>query len=211
MIKQHTSTPQGISSKGQKIIAALFLVTSHLPEHDPLRSAIREHAVRFAGCTLPERRALAATITDLLEAAILAQLVSERNVRIIEAEMKYFADPLYLADPAIATLFPTLPEDKGQVFSKRTDERVMSFNSNHLNTVSEKNVVTSSISKESKTKRQERILAYIQDRKSANIKDIATLFPEVSEKTIQRELGALVLEGKIAKRGNKRWSLYLAL
>jgi DeoR/GlpR family transcriptional regulator of sugar metabolism len=64
---------------------------------------------------------------------------------------------------------------------------------------------------ENKNKRQHTILSFINDRKSAAIKDIAALFPDISEKTIQRELGTLVALGKITKRGNKRWSLYMAV
>jgi predicted HTH transcriptional regulator len=67
------------------------------------------------------------------------------------------------------------------------------------------------INNDQKNKRQSDILSFINQRKSAVIKDIAALFPDVSEKTIQRELGALVDAGKITKRGSKRWSIYLAV
>ena len=64
---------------------------------------------------------------------------------------------------------------------------------------------------DNKYKRQSEILSFINNKKSVAIKDISALFPDVSEKTIQRELGALVSTGKITKRGSKRWSLYMAV
>jgi predicted HTH transcriptional regulator len=68
--------------------------------------------------------------------------------------------------------------------------------------------VSSTVGKDS---RQEKILSFINERKSAVIKDITALFPEVSEKTIQRELGSLIDTGRITKRGSKRWSMYMAV
>jgi hypothetical protein len=62
-----------------------------------------------------------------------------------------------------------------------------------------------------KSARQDTILSFINERKSAVIKDIISLFPEVSEKTIQRELNALIDSGRITKRGTKRWSIYMAV
>lgn len=60
-----------------------------------------------------------------------------------------------------------------------------------------------------------KILSLIKDRKKTYpredgtpIKDISLAFPDVSEKTIQRELNSLVSQGKIEKIGNKRWSRY---
>ncbi len=66
-------------------------------------------------------------------------------------------------------------------------------------------------SSENKNKRQNDILSFINEKKAVAIKDISALFSDVSEKTIQRELGVLVEKGKITKRGSKRWSVYMAI
>ena len=71
------------------------------------------------------------------------------------------------------------------------------------NTVKDKN--------KEKENRKNSILKLINDKKSVVIKDITTLFPDVSEKTIQRELTSLIEEGRITKRGSKRWSIYMAV
>ena len=41
-----------------------------------------------------------------------------------------------------------------------------------------------------------------------SIKDIANGVPSLGEKTIQRELLALALSGKVLKSGERRWSRY---
>lgn len=58
-------------------------------------------------------------------------------------------------------------------------------------------------------KRREKIVSFIAKKKDVSIKDITGLFKDIGEKTIQRELAALVSEGAIKKRGEKRWSKYL--
>jgi DeoR/GlpR family transcriptional regulator of sugar metabolism len=56
--------------------------------------------------------------------------------------------------------------------------------------------------------RRETIMSVIRNKQRANIKDIATHIRGVSEKTIQRELGALIEAGMILKEGERRWSVY---
>lgn len=56
--------------------------------------------------------------------------------------------------------------------------------------------------------RQEAVLAVVRSKGSVSIKDISTMIRGVSEKTVQRELSALVSDGIIEKRGERRWSVY---
>lgn len=56
--------------------------------------------------------------------------------------------------------------------------------------------------------RREGILSIVRDKRMASIKDISTLIRGVSEKTIQRELAALVAAGALRKQGERRWSTY---
>lgn len=56
--------------------------------------------------------------------------------------------------------------------------------------------------------RREAVLSVIQKKGSVSIKDISTLIRGVSEKTIQRELGALISSGVVTKQGERRWSTY---
>lgn len=56
--------------------------------------------------------------------------------------------------------------------------------------------------------RRNTIIKLIKDMKEVTIKDVSTIVPDVSEKTIQRELLNLVSEGVLKKTGEKRWSRY---
>lgn len=59
--------------------------------------------------------------------------------------------------------------------------------------------------------RKNLIIKLIKDKKEVTIKDIHQVLNDCSEKTIQRELSALVSEGVLKKQGEKRWSKYSLL
>ncbi len=56
--------------------------------------------------------------------------------------------------------------------------------------------------------RKIKILESLKNRPESSIADIKTEFPEVSFKTIQRDLQALIDEGRIERVGERRWSMY---
>lgn len=59
-----------------------------------------------------------------------------------------------------------------------------------------------------KTGRQSVIINLLKRKKEIMIKDVSPLIEGVSEKTIQRELLAMVKSGLLRKEGEKRWSRY---
>lgn len=56
--------------------------------------------------------------------------------------------------------------------------------------------------------RRDAIVAVLESKGPSYIKDISTVIREVSEKTIQRELSALVSDGTIIRKGDRRWTTY---
>jgi len=59
-----------------------------------------------------------------------------------------------------------------------------------------------------KTNRQSIIVNLLKKKKDLTIKDIAQVIRDCSEKTIQRELIALIEAGVLKKTGERRWSRY---
>lgn len=62
-----------------------------------------------------------------------------------------------------------------------------------------------------KGSRRARIMELAKDNREVMVKDIAVHFPGLSEKTLQRELVALVEGGVLKKTGERRWSRYSLL
>jgi hypothetical protein len=56
--------------------------------------------------------------------------------------------------------------------------------------------------------RRERIKTILEAKKEATIKDISEIITDVSEKTIQRELNAMIEENLVKRQGERRWSRY---
>ncbi len=189
-------------SKGQKILAAVYLVTQHLPETDPLKHHLRTVAIELVGASREGRALHIEKLLTIFGAAALSGSINEKNVAILTHEITLYGFD-HDAERSIAAIFTPAPER--QNFIKKTEQRHNSFSTSQIT------FDTKSNNNENKSKRQEQILSFINDRKSVGIKDISTLFTDVSEKTIQRELGTLVATGKITKRGSKRWSIYMAV
>lgn len=59
-----------------------------------------------------------------------------------------------------------------------------------------------------KNDRKEAIISVLRTKGASYIKDISTVIRNVSEKTIQRELLALIEEGIVKKEGERRWTTY---
>jgi hypothetical protein len=194
------------NSKGQKIIAAVYLVTAHLSDNDPLKSELRAQAINLVLGGSGDRQSGSEAILTLLGAAVLAQLISEKNASIISLEVRHFS-----ANDTSDTLEGLFKDDRAVVQQKRSSTLPMSFSNQFIPKETHHGVLKNDPSSDNKIKRQQKILSFINERKSAAIKDISTIFPDVSEKTIQRELGTLVAQGKITKRGDKRWSIYMAV
>lgn len=190
-----------ISDKGQKIVAALYLVTEHLSDNEPMKVSIRTKALELFGDQI-DRSAPISVLTNLLKSAAIAKIITEHNVTILVRELGF-----WIQQSADTTSIAPMFADT-DTYQSRT--KLMSYKS-PISDISHTKIQHTEVKQENKNKRQDQILSFINGRKSAVIKDISTLFPDVSEKTIQRELGTLVDTGKITKRGSKRWSIYMAI
>jgi hypothetical protein len=199
--------------KGQKILAAVYLVTDHLPETEAIRHSLRARVIEFLANENVSPEKTLGQIEILLGGAVFAGLISEKNSSIILYEMNHFyRNSLSGSMTAqLHTLFNTTstPQSRAEISVKDNKKTFIGHTISHTNKTDFVN--TNSKNLLNKSARQDTILSFINERKSAVIKDIISLFPEVSEKTIQRELNALIDSGRITKRGTKRWSIYMAV
>ena len=58
------------------------------------------------------------------------------------------------------------------------------------------------------SQRRDQIISEISKKGEVSVKDISSVIKDCSEKTLQRELLALVAEGVLLKTGERRWSRY---
>ncbi len=213
--------------KGQKIVAAVYLLTRHLSDTDALKDTLRNAIVSLIVASSEDQVILSTQLETLLGAAVLTGLISEKNSSIVVYEINRYVEVVRADDHRDVSLEPLFPSDVSlgaPHVSSATRHDHQAFHKGHDKThhaapLSLKQTSPSTIKDNhksldrsiNKASRQDKILSFINDRKSAVIKDITSLFPDVSEKTIQRELNTLIDTGRITKRGSKRWSIYMAV
>ncbi|MEK7576460.1 MAG: DeoR family transcriptional regulator [Patescibacteria group bacterium] len=101
--------------------------------------------------------------------------------------------------------FETLQREYRSVFSIKSNLKIEQI-------TSENNKKTEILEKEITPEpfvRQNKIMNYLNERHVASIGELVVFFESsVSDKTLQRDLGELVAQGKVRADGEKRWRVY---
>lgn len=185
------------------------------------------------------RSSIVETLT-LLELAFITGLVSEMNFQILKREYGTLRDLVDVRKASRDTRSDSILGEAffEPTFSKGHSESKMSFmmsdtasvvspkmshKPEHVAVVGKGQIQQMSTTglkekkniedttAETKSQRSGEILKLIKDKREVSIKDIAVHFPNYSEKTIQRELTAMVDAGVLKKIGERRWSRYAVL
>ncbi len=176
------------------------------------------------------------TLGALFETAHLAGMIGESNVSILSSELTALGE--FLADVGWVggtRILPSgllaVPMDT-DIFTTGVYQEQSTTYKRHINTdnVRRENGVpehtqkdTSGVVKDNQVggvpqhkervqevqkDRRATILGIIQRKDRITVKDVSNVIKDCSEKTIQRELLALVGQGVLVKEGERRWSTY---
>lgn len=200
--------------KSERLASALHVVTGFIAAEEPIRKKLRVSALDLLlhSTSLEKLGEIGpdaygnrcAEIAALLGTAQAAGLVSGMNAKLIcdeYANLAAFVRDRYglirTREPQITDTPPPLTSGdlyKGQkdIASLKTHERT------------EQKDITKAVM----DSRRASILSLLSSRDKISIKDAASVIPGVSEKTIQRELLAMVDAGLLIKEGERRWSTY---
>lgn len=202
------------ASKYNKISSAIYLITGFFLDLEPLKWRLRNLANELVSEREKDKLIIAQEIKSLFYLAKSVNLISEANHDILTQELNKLAtglekplDKLFLTEEALVerilpepTVVSTIkdkivshPEPKSRVEYLSLDERPLK----QFGAVSVK-----------KNSRQSVIISLLKRKKEVMIKDVSPLISGCSEKTIQRELSAMVVAGILRKMGEKRWSRY---
>lgn len=214
-----------IYKKAERLAKALHLIAPAFSESVSLRNRIDAIAIGLVDAavlapgiarTALSRELLA--LSSVLSIARTGGLLSAMNAELIahEAhillqEVAAYEEPRLFLDEA-----PTLSGIAKDALRKnasdhaasprastdvtRTEHRGLSVNKGHIKDIKPSHSAIKD--------RREAVMSVLQDKGSVSIKDISTLIRGVSEKTIQRELLALIGAGIVRKKGERRWSTY---
>lgn len=214
--------------RAERLAGAIFLIISHLPEEDVLKTHIRTEAVGLLTAVLSSKDSLrqdqprsAQVINGRVRmlmscvkllaisgsissqnANILLEALDEFGLFIATAQKSQMADTVRLSKE---DLLDVSGEDvRSESRTKRIKDKVSIKDGNTMSDIDKDSVRGDS----GNGVRARNILNVLKTGGSLGIKDIAANLPEYSEKMIQRELLALVSGRKVVKVGLKRWSKY---
>ncbi len=216
--------------KIEHIAAAIFLVTGLMEQDELMKDAIREHALQCLSriVTLIGKSAIAVTdilavatyllhLNSLLDIAFWSGHISQMNLSILQKEIaatyqtlndlsSKYKNTFYIGSSFFRTDNDILNDTKEAAKSEMPSE-----DKGHYKRQDIKDNVKRQPEEgqgENKAQRREAILALLRQKSHLTVKDFTRVVPQYSEKTIQRELFALVEEGVIQKEGERRWSTY---
>ncbi len=210
-----------LSLKVQKLTQAIYLVTSLIPDNEPLKWRLREEALDIlSDMTLSHDRHVSPLyklpgietvlikvnqLLSFLEVSLAANFVSEMNLVLLKKEYLALKQSLeekirennvgrlLEVSSAVSPLLPDRPSEG----EKKQPEYLK------INRLPHK---SRDLAKDS---RRSLIVDFLKGKDWTSIKDITEAVEGCSAKTIQRELADLVQKGILKKRGDRRWSRYL--
>lgn len=231
--KRQTNIHVFVRKKTEKICAAFFLVTDALPEDDLFKHAIRTQGLalleQLDQSNLSSRERHLETLISLCTTAQYAGVISAMNARILVDECEGLRTFVASHEETLAAggmlslgLFETMLEAPAVAEPEGTrhvsDTKMYSASGASIDTPSAlhkgqgRNVLEKKQPKEeNKEKQRDRratILSVLQKKDTINVKDVAHVITDCSEKTLQRELLSLVAQGVLKKEGERRWSTY---
>lgn len=201
-----------ISNKTHRLASAIYLITDFFADSEPLKWKLRNLAIDLASERVKDKISLVREITSLFSIALTTNLVSQANFEILKSEFAKFErdsesplNQVFLAthqesEPAFSPVYvPEVKRDKIEIAhtATTTPTQRIAHPLKDFGAVSVK-----------KNSRQSTIISLLKRKKEIMIKDISAIIDGCSEKTIQRELLAMVSAGILRKIGEKRWSRY---
>ena len=194
-----------LSKKSEKLASAIYLVTSFFDDNEPLKWRLRTLSTDLVSERIRDKSTITKEVLTLFSIAKTSGLISETNYDILVRELSKFE---YDAERSLNLMLSTdtVPIDRTLMEPHKVEYlKDKSIRDKVLEKPILKEFGAVSVKKSS---RQSIIVALLKRKKEIMIKDISPLISGCSEKTIQRELSAMVQTGILKKTGEKRWSRY---
>jgi len=213
--------------RAERIVAAIHLLTNHVPQSEPIRTTLRSAGVELLSVLLgmrddmrvPESQSfknVESTIRKLISLSrllVVSGYVSGQNSAVLVGALDDLALSLNASHKTALSENTPLNKEDLFVVAEAVRTQPLSDTSDKRQTVQ---IVKDKVQQRISTPRKKRaigdraaeITGVLGTQGKLGIKDIAASLPAYSEKMIQRELKDLVAGGRVKKFGSKRWSTY---
>jgi hypothetical protein len=225
-----------VYKKTEKLATALYMVTNLFGDNEPMKWTLRTKVSHLLSYIIGFKDILESReyefsndvktkvleVVSLLEVASRSGLVSPMNFSILKGEFMNLLSSLSALKKeqqegthfAFSKNFFEVPHKSPQRVGSSPDSHdafATESSKGHTHTVKDNTSFKEDVSEGTsfkKTNRQSIIINLLKKKKDLTIKDIAMVIRDCSEKTIQRELIALIDAGVLKKTGERRWSRY---
>ncbi len=208
-----------IVKKSERLASALYVVTGFMQQEEPMRKKLRTGALDIIGLSarplgmsvegVEKFKALCVEMGMLLTTARGAGLLSQMNAGLLSEEYAllgaFVSENSQTLREGKVLAFETLPAPVAGPTESISDKRHKKVYSAKERESKRQRI---NVQNGGQSERRRTILNLIDSKEKISIKDAVSMIPGVSEKTIQRELLALVKEGAVLKEGERRWSTY---
>lgn len=218
-----------VYKKTEKLATAMYMITNLFSDNEPIKWSLRKKVSELLSFMVGYKNVLPAQMSDfandartrvleivsLFEISYRSGLVSPMNFSILKEEFSILVDVIdntrsTYSDSQRGSFSKTFFETKSPVdISNSNAERIIKTDSG-LGAVATTVVKDRPLNHDvfNRNNRQNIIMNLLKKKKDLTIKDIAQTIKDCSEKTIQRELIALINSNIIKKTGERRWSRY---
>ncbi len=226
-----------VYKKTEKLATALYMVTNLFGDSEPMKWTLRTKVSQLLSFIIGFKDILESReyefsndvktkvleVVSLLEVASRSGLVSPMNFTILKTEFMNLVSSLAALTKesregthfAFSKNFFEVPQKRESnplTFSQNShassETKTAQGHNTSIKDISQIKDVLSEGNSFKKTNRQSIIINLLKRKKDLTIKDIAQVIKDCSEKTIQRELIALIDAGVLKKTGERRWSRY---
>lgn len=207
-------------SRAERLVAALYLATNHIPATEAIRASVREEAIKMLGSVLALRdemrtdsqrvvscRASIRHLISLVRMLAVGGFLSLQNTNTVIEGLDELGNFLSLSQSSPSSETFSLSKDG----TLDIDEKYVKDTTVIKDKAAVKDIAPMSdriSDKRGSNVREERIISVLRSGGELGIRDIAFSLPEYSEKMIQRHLVTLIGSGRVKKTGLKRWSRY---
>ncbi len=219
----HNRSGERAYRRAERLVAAVFLLTNHIDAEEPIRRVIRSTAISLLPRILSLRDEMRAptsqrviesheTIRQLISQIrilVFGGFLSSQNAEIVSGALDDLGNFIVLSQRTDLS--------EGTAISREELTDVREFHKGHQRDIKDRRrlkdmspALSSALplTQSVMSSRGSSIVEILRTGGELNIKDIASNLPEYGEKTIQRELAALIHKGLVRRSGLKRWSRY---
>lgn len=221
-----------VYKKTEKLVSAIYMVTNLFSDSEPMKWSLRKKSTDLLSLMVSYKdiseinqndfsqkvKAKVLEVVSLFEVSSFGGLVSPMNFSILKQEFFNLVDVINKSKKdAVQNVIPSnffaISPDNSSTFTQANTSQNLGVSVGVNSDIYTHNIdqnkpvfIDKTVTKRSN--RQTVIIGLLKKKSDLTIKDVSTVISDCSEKTIQRELIALISEGVVKKTGERRWSKY---